>query len=91
MKRIEAHRVKPIPALHKRRDDVPESLEAAYQRMMAKDPRRRYQTPDDLLDDLDVLIEALKDGSRELANLIGMTWKDSQRSRIPRLLSPYPD
>jgi serine/threonine protein kinase len=42
LKRIEAHRLKPTPSLHKMRDDVPESLEAAYQRMMAKDPNDRH-------------------------------------------------
>lgn len=47
-------------------------------KMMAKDPQRRYQTPAELLDDLDVLQEALKDGSKELAGLVGMTWRESQ-------------
>ncbi len=48
-------------------------------RMMAKDPCRRYQTPVELLDDLDVLIESLRDGAGQLGNLVGMAWKESQR------------
>jgi serine/threonine-protein kinase len=53
-------------------------------RMMAKNPKHRYSDPGELLDDLDVLLEALKDGSKELASLIGMNWKDSQRGRFSR-------
>jgi len=50
-------------------------------RMMAKKSELRYQTPEDLLDDLDVLKEAVKDGSRELAGLVGMNWGESQQRR----------
>jgi serine/threonine protein kinase len=41
LKRIEAHRLQPIPSLRKYRHDVPKGLDAAYQRMMAKSPDDR--------------------------------------------------
>jgi len=52
LKRIRAHRVKPIPSLCKRRDDVPERLDAVYQRMLAKDPDDRYQSMEDVIEHL---------------------------------------
>ncbi|OHB83195.1 MAG: hypothetical protein A2V98_08915 [Planctomycetes bacterium RBG_16_64_12] len=42
LQRIQAHRVDPIPSLSKIRRDVPESLDAVYQRMLAKNPDDRY-------------------------------------------------
>ncbi|HUT92482.1 MAG TPA: serine/threonine-protein kinase [Thermoguttaceae bacterium] len=49
LKRIRAHRVNPIPSLCKRREDVPESLDAVYQRMLAKDPDDRYQSMEEVI------------------------------------------
>jgi len=61
LKRIEAHRVKPIPPLRKRRKDVPASLEAVYQRMMAKDPKERHASMDEVIDDLQGSVDAPSD------------------------------
>jgi len=49
LKRIRAHRVKPSPSLRKRRDDVPESLDAVYQQMLAKDPDDRHQSMEEVI------------------------------------------
>ena len=57
LKRIRAHRVKPIPSLCKRRDDVPESLDAVYQRMLAKDPDDRYQSMEEVITHLRASVE----------------------------------
>jgi serine/threonine protein kinase len=40
---VAAHREQPIPALRKARGDVPRGLDAAYQKMVAKDPAERFQ------------------------------------------------
>lgn len=39
-----AHRDQPVPSLRAARDDVPRSLEAAYRKMVAKDPADRFQS-----------------------------------------------
>ncbi|MBU0755463.1 MAG: serine/threonine protein kinase, partial [Planctomycetes bacterium] len=76
------------------RPDLPETVRAGLHpgtsrvisKMMAKEPSKRYQTPSELLDDLDLLAEAIADGSKNLAGFLGMTWRESQRRRSFRLL-----
>jgi len=50
-------------------------------RMMARNPARRYQTPRELLDDLGVLVEALRDRTERLSDFVGLSWRESQRVR----------
>ncbi|MFO1020570.1 MAG: serine/threonine-protein kinase [Planctomycetales bacterium] len=50
--KLRAHAYGPIPDPRHLNPDVPEPIVAVVQRMMAKNPDDRYQTPDKLLDDL---------------------------------------
>jgi serine/threonine protein kinase len=49
LKRIRAHQVKPIPSLRERCSDVPERVDAVFQRMLAKNPDDRYQSMEDVI------------------------------------------
>ncbi len=62
MKRLLAHRDRPVPSLDLMADDLPDSVDAVFQRMMAKRPGDRYQTVAELLEDLHECVE-LTDGS----------------------------
>lgn len=42
---LAAHLRQPFPALSDQRDDIPSGLQRAVQRMTARDPARRFQTP----------------------------------------------
>lgn len=53
-------------------------------RMMARSPARRYQTPRELLDDLGILVEALRDKTERLSDFVGLSWNESQRTRSRR-------
>ena len=50
--KLQAHAIKPLPDPREINDKVPEGLFAVLQRMTAKKPEDRYQTPQELLDDL---------------------------------------
>lgn len=58
LKRIKAHRVKPIPSLSKARDDVPESLDAVFQKMLAKNPDDRYGSMAEVITHLRACVES---------------------------------
>ena len=51
--KLQAHAIKSIPDPRDRNPNVPEGLTAVLQRMMAKKPEDRYQTPAELLHDLE--------------------------------------
>jgi eukaryotic-like serine/threonine-protein kinase len=50
--KLQAHAISPPPDPRIRNDKVPEGVVAVLQRMMAKKPQDRYQTPAELLEDL---------------------------------------
>ncbi len=50
--KLQAHAIKPAPDPRDKNPNVPEGLTAVLQRLMAKKPEDRYQTPADLLEDL---------------------------------------
>ncbi|MFH1265458.1 MAG: serine/threonine protein kinase, partial [Planctomycetota bacterium] len=53
LKRIRAHRTKPIPSLCEARNDVPECLDAVYRRMLAKNPDDRQESMREVIADLE--------------------------------------
>lgn len=63
-KRIQAHRLQPIPSLRDARRGVPKSLDAAFQRMLAKKPQDRYSSMREVISDLTACIE---EAERQLA------------------------
>lgn len=69
--KLHAHAVKPIPDPRDINPEVPEGFVAVLQRMMAKKPADRYQTPAELLKDLDApslkRVSAADEIAREVA------------------------
>jgi serine/threonine protein kinase len=55
-----AHQMKPIPSLRERRKEVPQKLEQIYQRLLAKNPDDRFQTPAELVAALAPFAEATR-------------------------------
>ncbi len=55
MKRLLAHRENPVPSLCDVRAGVPQKLDDIFQKMVTKNRDDRYQSMDDVVDDLDAL------------------------------------
>lgn len=87
-----AHRQQPIPSLRADRADVPEILDATFQRMLAKLPENRQQTMDQVIAELDGCLAFLQStGWRSLvarcSGRLGAVWY-RVRSRLRRQQSP---
>jgi serine/threonine protein kinase len=52
MEKLTAHRKQPIPSLKARRPDVPDWLDLAFQKMIAKDPAQRYASMEEVCQSL---------------------------------------
>ena len=53
MEKLLAHRKQPIPSLKVRLPDVPDWLDLAFQKMIAKDPAQRYASMEEVCQDAD--------------------------------------
>jgi serine/threonine-protein kinase len=68
--KLQAHAIKPIPDPRTENPNVTEGLVAVIQRMMAKKPEDRYQTPAELLKDLEASALTRAAFSQEIFNAI---------------------
>ncbi len=75
------------PDVRQFRPDTPDSLVAVLRRMLAKDPRNRYQAASELLQDLTALARQL--GLQPLSPS-GQVWELPRPPRIPRLAHHLP-
>jgi len=66
MAKLLAHRDAPIPSLSAGRGEIPSSVDAVFQKMVAKQAKDRYQTMSEVIRDL----EACQVGSASISNLI---------------------
>ncbi len=64
--RLLAHREKTPPSLYDVRDDLPDRLDVVYQRMVEKLPENRYQSMQEVYDDLTQIVEGDKSRSRQV-------------------------
>jgi WD40 repeat protein/serine/threonine protein kinase len=60
MKKLVAHREAPIPSLRETRRDVPELLDAVFEKMVAKKPQHRYQSMDEVIEALQAAQSGMK-------------------------------
>jgi serine/threonine-protein kinase len=61
------HLEAPIPSLCEARPEVPETLDAIYQRMLAKKPEERYQSMGEVVTELESVLAVLSDRWRTAA------------------------
>jgi len=59
IEKIVAHREKPVPSLREMRPDVSPELDAAFQRMLVKDPKKRTQTMRQVVADMQACLSAI--------------------------------
>lgn len=80
MAKLLAHRDSPIPSLHQIRSEVPESVDAVFQKMVAKQAQDRYQSMAEVIADLQGILGGTGSASR-LRIPIGMG--DSMSGGLP--------
>jgi formylglycine-generating enzyme required for sulfatase activity len=84
MSRMLAHREQPIPSLRAVRDDVPESLDSIFRKLVAKKPSDRYPTATQLMSDL----EACRAGANLEVETVVATGADEAETFIQGIASP---
>jgi len=83
--KLQAHAVSRVPDPRSLNESVPESVVGVIQRMMAKKPEERHQTPRELLDDLKAVKASKKEISADdLAALAGEAEEEVVASRRTR-------
>ncbi len=65
MQRVLAHRDRPPPKLSDRRSDIPERLEAYFQKSLAKRPADRWQSPEAVAEELRAIAAELPASARQ--------------------------
>ena len=97
MERLYRHSTDPVPDVRDFNRKVPEDLAFVIERMMAKDPDERYQTPTDLLEDLATLRPGKATSSDTLAALVADDMpggaagvRSTQTLPVDRTLAPAP-
>lgn len=77
--KLQAHALKPLPDPREKNENIPEGVFAVLQRMTAKKPDERYQTPGELLEDL----SRAKLTKAAFSNEIFSDLSDSEISTVP--------
>ena len=80
MNKLRAHALQPVPDPRAWNENVPAGLVAVLQRMMAKKPEDRYQTPAQLLEDLHSPSLLRSDFSAQQLLMLGANHADSESS-----------
>jgi|GEM_PF-1313083 len=70
---------RPIPP-EETNPSVSQTVSRCIAKMMAKKPSRRYQTPEDLIEELERVIEARGEPHAKPPAGVGLSWNESQRS-----------
>jgi putative intracellular protease/amidase/predicted Ser/Thr protein kinase len=83
--KLSAHQKEPFPDIRKHRSDVPDALHAVLTRMTAKDPEARFQTPAEVAESLQVIVESLEkpnESPREADGAVSWLGRLPMRSRV---------
>lgn len=80
--RLMAHRSEPPPKLNSVRDEVPVALDAIFQRMVAKSPKNRYGTMEEVVAALDALNSGrgVSDESTQFISASELSWSPTESS-----------
>ncbi|MEX1230572.1 MAG: protein kinase [Planctomycetaceae bacterium] len=86
--KLAAHATKPAPDPREKNEAVPEGVVAVIRKMMAKNPKDRYQTPAELLEDLDN--KALTRGAVSNNVLAALAGADGESEPVKKWPTPSP-
>ena len=73
IQKLMAHRTHPIPSLRAERSDVPELLDRAFRRMVAKRPEDRYQSMGEVIESMETCTLALISVGSSTGQVPGLT------------------
>lgn len=76
VEKLLAHRRDPVPSLRNLREDVPEWLDLVFQKLLAKNPADRFQSADELLEQLErKMPESMRSSSSTAASSSQPWWR----------------